>query len=86
MNIYLGNYINMKIAMERMTEGIQMTANQDNYHVSYDNYCASCGNLIDKGSRNYELKGILIDGVRMPWPVCKRCWTKHYDGYLSSRK
>ena len=47
-------------------------------------FCANCGELIDKKHKNLEIRG-LVDGYLMPWPVCKKCWDDHYNGYKNNR-
>ena len=42
-------------------------------------YCASCGYVIGMGDAILEIRGKMIDGMRMPWPVCKKCWKNHYE-------
>jgi hypothetical protein len=49
--------------------------------VENNDYCAACGNVIGKGDPHLEIRGQMIDGMRMPWPVCKKCWMEHYNGY-----
>ena len=48
-------------------------------------YCASCGYVIGMGDAILEIRGKMIDGMRMPWPVCKKCWKDHYEGYKGGK-
>lgn len=49
-------------------------------------YCASCGNLIKMGDPLRMIRGQMIDGWAAPWPVCSRCWVKHWKNKEQSNE